>query len=48
MKALNTPEVDDEEKLLYSQFGFNTTALCCGDEALVRILKSKGVSLEGY
>ncbi|KJX99068.1 hypothetical protein TI39_contig374g00031 [Zymoseptoria brevis] len=33
---------------LYSQFGFNTTELCCGDEALARVLKSKGVSLKGY
>lgn len=48
MKALNTPEIGDEEQLLYSQFGFNTTALCCGDEALARVLKSRGVSLKGY
>jgi hypothetical protein len=48
MKALNTPEKDDEEQQLYSQFGFNTTALCCGDEALARVLKSKGVNLKGY
>ncbi|SMR45876.1 unnamed protein product [Zymoseptoria tritici ST99CH_1E4] len=33
---------------LYSQFGFNTTELCCGDEALARVLKRKGVSLKGY
>lgn len=48
MKALNAPETHDKEQLLYSQFGFNTTALCCGDEALARVLKSKGVSLGGY
>lgn len=48
MKALNTPETHDKEQLLYSQFGFNTTALCCGDEALANVLKSKGVSLKGY
>jgi hypothetical protein len=48
MKALNAPETHDKEQLLYSQFGFNTTALCCGDEALARVLKSKGVSLRGY
>lgn len=48
MEALNTSEADDKEQLLYSQFGFNTTALCCGDEALAWVLKSKGVSLKGY
>lgn len=48
MKALNYPEKDDKEHPLYSQYGFNTTALCCGDEALARVLKSKGVSLKGY
>lgn len=48
MKALNTPETGEKEQLLYSQFGFNTTALCCGDEALAWVLKSKGVSLKGY
>lgn len=33
---------------MYSQFGLNVSALCCGDEALARMLKSKGVSLKGY
>lgn len=31
-----------------SQFGVNTTALCCGDEALARALKQNGMVLKGY
>lgn len=38
----------DPKQPLYSQFGLNTTALCCGDEALARVLKPKGVHLKGY
>lgn len=48
LKALNKPGSYDSEGPLYSQFGVNTTALCCGDEALARALKSKGVALKGY
>ena len=33
---------------MHSQFGVNVTALCCGDEALARALKPRGVSLKGY
>jgi hypothetical protein len=48
LKALNNPGSQDEKGPMYSQFGLNVTALCCGDEALARVLKSKGVTLKGY
>jgi hypothetical protein len=49
MKALNKPQSSRvEEGPMHSQYGFNTSALCCGDEALARVLKSKGVHLKGY
>ncbi len=49
LKALNEPSSSGQkEEPLYSQFGLNVTALCCGDEALAMVLKSKGVSLKGY
>lgn len=49
MKALNNPAVShDPEGPLYSQYGLNTTALCCGDEALARALRPRGVPLKGY
>lgn len=48
LKALNKPGSHDPNGPLYSQFGVNTTALCCGDEALARALKPKGVNLKGY
>ena len=48
LKALNSPGSHEPDGPLYSQFGFNTTQLCCGDEALARALKSRGVSLKGY
>lgn len=48
MEALNEPGLNDEKELLYSQYGLNTTELCCGDEALAKVLKSKGVKLRGY
>lgn len=48
LKALNSPGSHDPDGLWYSQFGLNTTALCCGDEALARVLKSKAVNLKGY
>ena len=38
----------EEDTPMYSQFGINTTALCCGDEALAVALKTKGVRLKGY
>lgn len=46
MKALNEPV--DQMTPFHSQYGLNTTALCCGDEALARVLKAKGIRLEGY
>ncbi|KAF8853717.1 glycosyltransferase family 31 protein, partial [Acephala macrosclerotiorum] len=48
LKALNNPGSHDQKGPLYSQFGLNVTVLCCGDEALARVLKSKGVNLKGY
>ncbi|RFU34457.1 hypothetical protein B7463_g1835, partial [Scytalidium lignicola] len=48
LKALNNPGSHDQKGPLYSQYGLNVTALCCGDEALARVLKSKGVNLKGY
>nr|POF06243.1 hypothetical protein CFP56_75538 [Quercus suber] len=48
LEALNKPESHDQNGPLHSQFGLNTTALCCGDEALARVLKTKGVGLKGY
>jgi hypothetical protein len=48
LKALNEPASDDQEGLFYSQYGLNVTELCCGDEALARVLKTKGVNLKGY
>jgi hypothetical protein len=48
LEALNNPGSQDQKGPLYSQFGLNVTALCCGDEALARVLKSKGVTLKGY
>lgn len=49
LEALNRPNPHNDPKgPFYSQYGLNVTALCCGDEALARVLKSKGVSLKGY
>ncbi|KUJ17074.1 glycosyltransferase family 31 protein [Mollisia scopiformis] len=48
LKALNSPYSHDQEEPLYSQYGLNVTELCCGDEALARVLKPKGVKLKGY
>lgn len=48
LEALNNPGSHDPEDLPHSQFGLNTTALCCGDEALARVLRQKGVNLKGY
>lgn len=49
LEALNSPTGSpDPMGSLHSQYGLNTTALCCGDEALARVLKPKGVSLKGY
>jgi hypothetical protein len=48
LEALNNPGSQDQKGPLYSQFGLNVTELCCGDEALARVLKSKGVTLKGY
>lgn len=48
LEALNTPGPYEPETSMHSQYGLNTTALCCGDEALARALKIKGVTLKGY
>ena len=48
LEALNNEGLHDPTSPLYSHFGFNTTQLCCGDEALARALKLKGVNLKGY
>jgi len=48
LKQLNSPGSREPKGPFYSQFGLNTTALCCGDEALARALKPKGVTLKGY
>lgn len=46
--ALNSREPSNRVSSFHSQYGLNTTALCCGDEALARVLKSRGVRLRGY
>lgn len=49
MEALNNPTGSYADKEpLHSQYGLNTTSLCCGDEALARALKPRGVHLKGY
>lgn len=48
MQALNSDDSDHPMMPFHSQYGFNTTALCCGDEALARALKARGVRLKGY
>lgn len=48
MAALNGADSQTVEGQRYSQYGLRTTDLCCGDEAIARVLKSKGVSLKGY
>jgi len=48
LEALNSGALHDPSRPLYSQYGLNTSALCCGDEALARVLSSKGVHLRGY
>ncbi|KAF4609607.1 hypothetical protein G7Y89_g15848 [Cudoniella acicularis] len=49
LEALNKPSKElEEEGPMYSQYGVNVTALCCGDEALAVALKQKGVRLKGY
>jgi hypothetical protein len=48
LEALNMPGRGDRGGPLYSQFGLNVTALCCGDEALAMALKQRGVWLQGY
>lgn len=47
LETLNDDSQDDRMPR-YSQYGLNTTALCCGDEALARVLKPKGIHLRGY
>jgi hypothetical protein len=47
LDALDHPAIDPEGPF-HSQFGYNTTELCCGDEALARVLKKNGVRLKGY
>jgi hypothetical protein len=48
LEALNMPERGGYEGPMYSQFGFNTSGTCCGDEALGKVLKQRGIGLKGY
>ena len=48
LKALNTADLHGHGDIFPSQFGVNTSALCCGDEALARALRPRGVKLSGY
>ncbi|PQE07707.1 glycosyltransferase family 31 protein [Rutstroemia sp. NJR-2017a BVV2] len=48
LEALNMPDRGGYEGAMYSQFGFNTSATCCGDDALAKVLKPKGIGLKGY
>lgn len=48
LEALNTPESYEIESPMYSQYGLNVTALCCGDEAVSRVLLKKGIRMKGY
>lgn len=49
LKALNVPSHGGPRQgPVHSQFGLNTTALCCGDEALARALKQRHIRLNGY
>ncbi|EDO03431.1 hypothetical protein SS1G_05912 [Sclerotinia sclerotiorum 1980 UF-70] len=48
LETLNMPGRGGDEELMYSQYGVNTTALCCGDEALSVALKRKGIEIKGY
>lgn len=54
LKVLNTVEAPDAPGSLdpaspmYSQFGTNVTALCCGDEAVARALLKRGIRMKGY
>ncbi|KAF7959631.1 hypothetical protein EAE96_001246 [Botrytis aclada] len=48
LETLNMPGRDGNEELMYSQYGVNTTALCCGDEALSIALKRRGIDIRGY
>jgi hypothetical protein len=48
LEALNKPFSQEEIGPLYSQYGLNVSAMCCGDEALAKALKPKGVKLKGY
>ncbi|KAM3074280.1 hypothetical protein ACMFMG_002905 [Clarireedia jacksonii] len=45
LESLNVPEYEGP---MPSQIGVNTTALCCGDEALAMALKKRGIGLKGY
>lgn len=48
LESLNMPSGGGSEGPMYSQFGVNTTALCCGDKALAIALKRRGIGLKGY
>lgn len=48
LEALNVPSQGRHEGPVDSQFGLNTTALCCGDEALAMVFKQRGIKLRGY
>jgi len=48
LDSLNMPGRSGREGPMHSQFGVNTTALCCGDKALAVALKQRGIGLKGY
>jgi hypothetical protein len=48
LESLNLSDRGGREVAMHSQFGMNTTALCCGDEALAVVLKQRGITLGGY
>lgn len=49
LEALNQRSGSQQRRdVMWSQYGLNTTKLCCGDEALARALRPRGVSLRGY
>jgi hypothetical protein len=48
LEKLNMPDRGGYEGEMYSQFGFNTSSTCCGDDALAKVLTPKGIMLKGY
>ena len=47
LRALNGPSLDASQSSR-NQYGLNITAFRCGDEAMARVLKAKGITLKGY